>query len=197
MAFLPAITLAVVTVGSDGGATSNSEIDSPSPTTVDINTTQDAGVDLLEDGVDINNVPVSDGQSDIYNDIENDVWSDSFNFTNSLDDVNAMNLNLRQNCTNLVCHLKNVASILEGLILIVISLSVLVFLWGLIKYAKSVDDKTRAEAIGTITYGILALFVMISVWGLVNLLTSSFGFSDSMNSLKSGNINPTNLIRKN
>ena len=106
-----------------------------------------------------------------------------------------LQLNLQRNCTNLVCHLQNVIGLMEGVVLIIISLSVLVFLWGLIKYVKSIDDKTRQEAIGTITYGIVALFVMVSVWGLVNLLTNSFGFSGDMNNLKNQNINPTNLIR--
>lgn len=57
---------------------------------------------------------------------------------------------------------------------IIIGLAVLVFLYGIAKYGISKDEKNRQEAVGIITYGIIALFVMVSIWGLVALISSTF-----------------------
>jgi ribose/xylose/arabinose/galactoside ABC-type transport system permease subunit len=57
----------------------------------------------------------------------------------------------------------------------IISLALLVFLWGVFKTVTSgADPKKRQEGIAFITYGIVGLAVMISVWSLVYLLTTTF-----------------------
>lgn len=57
----------------------------------------------------------------------------------------------------------------------VITLTLLVFLWGILKYVISGGDGTaRKEAVGYIIWGLIALFVMVSVWGLVNILVRTF-----------------------
>lgn len=63
--------------------------------------------------------------------------------------------------------------ILDQLIPLVIGLAVLVFLWGVLQYvvSKGADDKAMARS--TMLYGILGLFVMVSVWGLVGLLSQT------------------------
>jgi hypothetical protein len=66
--------------------------------------------------------------------------------------------------------LQQFMSIIQSLIPIVIGLAVLVFLWGVLKYVVAKDEDTQKEARGVMLYGIIALFVMVSVWGLVNIL---------------------------
>ena len=61
----------------------------------------------------------------------------------------------------------------KSLIPLVIALSLLYFSWGLFMLIKSNSEDSREDAIKTITFGILALFVMVSVWGLVAILTST------------------------
>jgi len=57
----------------------------------------------------------------------------------------------------------------------IISLALVVFLWGIFKTVTAAGDpKKRQEGIAYITYGIIGLAVMISVWSLVYLLTSTF-----------------------
>jgi ribose/xylose/arabinose/galactoside ABC-type transport system permease subunit len=57
----------------------------------------------------------------------------------------------------------------------IIALALLVFLWGVFKTVTAgADGKKRQEGIAFITYGIIGLAVMISVWSLVYLLTSTF-----------------------
>lgn len=57
----------------------------------------------------------------------------------------------------------------------IIALALLVFLWGVFKTVTAgADGKKRQEGIAFITYGIIGLAVMISIWSLVYLLTSTF-----------------------
>ncbi len=61
----------------------------------------------------------------------------------------------------------------------IISITVLVFIWGLFRMVTSSDGSAREDARGYVTWGIVALFVMVSVWGLVNILVSSFGLNNT------------------
>jgi len=66
-------------------------------------------------------------------------------------------------------------NILDPLIVVLIGVAVVLFLYGIIKYVSSGDDEAkRKEAKNYIVYGIVVLFVMVSVWGLVNLLAGTF-----------------------
>lgn len=57
----------------------------------------------------------------------------------------------------------------------IIALALMFFLWGVFKTVTAAgDSKKRQEGIGYITYGIIGLAVMVSVWSLVYLLTSTF-----------------------
>jgi hypothetical protein len=59
-------------------------------------------------------------------------------------------------------------------IAIVVSLSVIGLMWGIIKFLfNSTNEKARTEARSFMLYGILTLFVMTSLWGLVNILNNT------------------------
>ncbi|MEI6042619.1 MAG: hypothetical protein WCQ00_03590 [bacterium] len=67
------------------------------------------------------------------------------------------------------------------LIPFIIGLTVLFFLWGIFRLVFSAkDSEARTEARGYIIWGIIALAVMVSVWGLVNLLTSTFSLNQNI-----------------
>ncbi len=74
------------------------------------------------------------------------------------------------NFTQLV---KIAIDMVKTLIPLVIALSLLYFSWGLFMLVKSNSEDKREDAIKTITFGVLALFVMVTVWGLVAILTST------------------------
>lgn len=62
---------------------------------------------------------------------------------------------------------------------IVIALAVLYFFWGLAQYILNSSDESKKEEGRTIMiYGIIALFVMVSVWGLIRLLQETFNVKD-------------------
>ena len=52
------------------------------------------------------------------------------------------------------------------------------FLWGVLKYVLNASDDAKAEGKQFMLWGIIALFVMVSVWGLVNLISRSVGFQN-------------------
>lgn len=67
-----------------------------------------------------------------------------------------------------------IISMIKSLIPLVVALTLLVFVWGIFQLVRSNDEDSRKEALAIITYGIVSLFVMVSVWGLVAILTSTF-----------------------
>jgi len=57
----------------------------------------------------------------------------------------------------------------------IIGLALLVFLYGIFTYIRSSDDEgTRKEGRTYMIYGIIGIFVMVSVWGFVRILTGTF-----------------------
>ncbi len=70
--------------------------------------------------------------------------------------------------------------LINRLIPFIIALTILIFLWGVFKFVmNSGDSEGRKEAQGYMIWGIVALFVMVSVWGLVNILVRSFNLDNT------------------
>lgn len=70
--------------------------------------------------------------------------------------------------------------IINRVIPFIMALTILVFLWGVFRFAVSTDPEKRKEATNYMTWGIVALFVMVSVWGIVNILVRSFNLDNNM-----------------
>jgi hypothetical protein len=59
---------------------------------------------------------------------------------------------------------------------IVAAAALLVFFWGVLRYIAAAGDEKGKERGKTImTWGVIALFVMFSVFGIVRFLQNSFG----------------------
>ncbi|OHA59893.1 MAG: hypothetical protein A2589_02530 [Candidatus Vogelbacteria bacterium RIFOXYD1_FULL_46_19] len=70
---------------------------------------------------------------------------------------------------------------LNDLIPLLIGIAVIVFLWGVVKYVIAGSDSTKRKEGGALmAYGILAIFVMISVWGLVNILVDTLDLNTNI-----------------
>ena len=69
--------------------------------------------------------------------------------------------------------LERVQRFMNALVPVFITLGLLYFLWGVIQYIQSPDDREKAR--DTMIGGILGLFVMVSVWGLVNFFAETVG----------------------
>lgn len=88
---------------------------------------------------------------------------------------------IRQN--NFKCVVGFAADAINDLVALLIGVGLLVFIFGLVKYVSAGgDEKKREEAKGFIVFGLIAFFVMFSVWGLTNLLVRTF-FPSNVNQL--------------
>jgi undecaprenyl pyrophosphate phosphatase UppP len=77
------------------------------------------------------------------------------------------------NVTNLI---ESVRNIIDILIPLVAALALLYFFWGLAQFIlNSGSDDAKTEAKNKMIWGIVALFVMVSVWGLVRWLGEAIG----------------------
>lgn len=64
---------------------------------------------------------------------------------------------------------------------IISSLAVLAFFWGLFKFIKgSGDPKTHAEGRKFMIWSVVALFCMVSVWGIVSFMQKQIGINNTL-----------------
>ena len=76
---------------------------------------------------------------------------------------------------DLAVFLGTFKNILIKLVPIIVSIAVIVFLWGVTKFIRSADQpQEREQGRHLIVYGIVTLFVMLSMWGLATLIVSTF-----------------------
>ena len=64
---------------------------------------------------------------------------------------------------------------LSFIIPILITLAVVYFIWGVIQYLIAGDEEKKKKATGMITAGLIGLFIIIAFWGIVRLVTTTFG----------------------
>jgi len=66
------------------------------------------------------------------------------------------------------------SNILQAAIVLLIGIAVVVFLWSIFKYlTEGKNEAKREEAKKYMIYGVSAIFIMVSVWGLVGLLNET------------------------
>jgi hypothetical protein len=71
-----------------------------------------------------------------------------------------------------------VGGILNMLIPVLIAAALVVFFYGLVKYIRDAGEG-HGEGRNTMIAGIVSLFIMVSVWGLVNLAQNALGVNGS------------------
>jgi uncharacterized membrane protein YidH (DUF202 family) len=74
---------------------------------------------------------------------------------------------------------EDVQSIVEMLVPLIIGIAVVVFLIGVVRYVTAGgDEEKRKESRNMMIYGIIGLFVMVAVWGLVAVIANTFGITE-------------------
>jgi hypothetical protein len=69
--------------------------------------------------------------------------------------------------------------ILNGLIGLMILLAILMVFYGLVQYLFSNAGEAKSEGLKIVLYGVLAIFVMVSIWGIIRLLQNTFGVTQN------------------
>ena len=74
-----------------------------------------------------------------------------------------------------------IQSFINALLPVILGFAVLFFFYGLVKYVLNANDPgAQGEARGMMIWGVIIIFIMISLWGLVNILVNTFGFQNSL-----------------
>ena len=82
-----------------------------------------------------------------------------------------------------------IRAIVDILIPVVFGLGVLAFFWGLVRYLFGSDhDKEQAKK--TMLWGVVAIFIMAAIWGLVRFIGQTFGVSTDTGAPQAENLNP-------
>jgi len=70
---------------------------------------------------------------------------------------------------------QDVISLINLCVGVLVALALVVFFWGLVKYIYHSDDaKARQEGSKSILWGLIALFVLFSLFGILQLLNIAF-----------------------
>ncbi len=73
----------------------------------------------------------------------------------------------------------DVQGILNALVPVLIAAAVVYFLWGVLQFVASGDDEEKRKAgRGRMIHGIIAIFVMVSLWGLIGFLGDLTGVDE-------------------
>ncbi len=78
--------------------------------------------------------------------------------------------------------------IVASLVVVAFAMGLLVFLWGLVKFIYAVGDDPKAKENGRqlMVWGVVALFVMTSVYGLTTFIGAIFGIESGTSAPPSG-----------
>ncbi|MCC7500238.1 hypothetical protein IT396_00265 [Candidatus Nomurabacteria bacterium] len=83
----------------------------------------------------------------------------------------------------------NIGRIVAALVPILITLALVVFFWGLVRYLWGGSGAKHAAGRQLMIYGLIALFVMVSVWGLIRLAQDALNITAT-----SGTVIPTGFV---
>ena len=73
-----------------------------------------------------------------------------------------------------------IGNIIQSIVPLLITIALIVFIWGVIKYITAgADEGEREKARNVIMYGIIGLFAIVAVWGLVAMLKNTFGITET------------------
>lgn len=72
-----------------------------------------------------------------------------------------------------------IGGIFEAIVPILMIVAFAIFLWGVVKFIfAGGDEEKRKTAKHYIVYGLIGLFVMIAVWGIIRIVLSTFGVQE-------------------
>ena len=68
-----------------------------------------------------------------------------------------------------------VNQLLSLIIPVLITLAVVYFICGVIQYTVSTDEEAKKGARSKIIQGLIGLFIIVAFWGIIRLITNTFG----------------------
>ena len=83
-----------------------------------------------------------------------------------------------QQLGNIETLVRSVGRLVDLALPIVVAIALLGFFWGLVKFILAQgNEESKVDAKKIMLWGVVALFVMVSVWGLVRFIGNSLGIN--------------------
>lgn len=83
------------------------------------------------------------------------------------------------NTSELTSFVNSILGVIDSVVIpVIFAIAFLVFIWGVYRYfiAGAAQEEKREEGKKFVMWGIIGFVIMISVWGIVNLLVNTLGF---------------------
>tara|TARA_B100000745_G_scaffold76030_2_gene46007 strand:+ start:9085 stop:9333 length:249 start_codon:yes stop_codon:yes gene_type:complete len=72
-----------------------------------------------------------------------------------------------------------VSSIIDPVVLLIFSAGVFLFTWGLVVFLLNLESSEKRQVgVKHMIWGILGVFVMATVFGIIDIITETFGLGD-------------------
>ena len=77
---------------------------------------------------------------------------------------------------SIICKIGNLLNLILPILIV---LGVVYFVWGVIEYVRANDEESRKKGRDHMIYGIIGLFIIVALWGIINVLQNSFGVQNT------------------
>lgn len=74
-----------------------------------------------------------------------------------------------------------IQDLLNAVVPVLVALGIVYFVWGVVSYMIGSDEEAKKKGRDRVIYGIIGLAVIVAMWGLVNILTDTFGLTGMNN----------------
>jgi hypothetical protein len=81
--------------------------------------------------------------------------------------------------------LGNIRNLVDNVIPILIGVALIIFFWGLVKYVKEPES---GEGRKVMIAGLVALFIMVSVWGIIRLAQNILNVDNDDSDIRAPNV---------
>ena len=85
--------------------------------------------------------------------------------------------------SNITSLINSFGGIINQIVPLILAVTVVYFIWNVAHFVMSGNagvEAKRTEAINNIIWSIIAMFIMISIWGLIGILKGSFQFGTTV-----------------
>lgn len=66
----------------------------------------------------------------------------------------------------------------SSVVKLIFALALLFFFWGVVQYTIMPGEEAKDKGRGYMTWGLIALTIMFMVYGVINIITTSFGLDE-------------------